>query len=493
MKSGPVTGWDPPVILERGEMDYSFDVIAPQRFGYGRKPGEAPPQDRQSLLDQVPAGAAGKVGFVADDSRSRIRRLRDFTLRLREARKAKDSDRILAIRRERVSFMRNSYAPEAHERVLWSVLQPDGFYERLAFFWTDHFTVSVTKASLRPLVSTYEAEAIRPFIAGDFRALLRSAVLHPVMQLYLDQNRSVGPGSPVGLRSKRGLNENLGREVIELHTLGVAGAYSQDDVRQFATLLTGVTVEEDEGVEAFDPDLSEPGSVTVLGRRYGGDPTGLAAVLQALDDLARHPSTARHLAWKLAVHFLADDPPEEVVQHLAATYLDNDTALLPVYRALLEHPASWETYGRKVRQPFDYVVAALRVALPPGREREAAEPRRKAFETMDGAMSSDPLPVHYPLTLFPLNAMGQLPWSAPGPNGWPEAADAWVSPQGLTERIDFADRLARGPLRKTPPQQLFDAAFGPLSPDRLALLMQETKEAQEATVLVLASPEFQRR
>ncbi len=474
-------------------MDDDFDLIAPQRFGYGRKPDQAPPQDRQSLLDQVPAGAAGKAGFVASDSKSRIRQLRDITLRLREARKVKDGDRILAVRHERVSFMRNAYVPEAHERVLWSVLQPDGFYERLAFFWSDHFTVSVAKASLRALVAPYEAEAIRPFIAGDFRALLRSAVLHPVMQLYLDQNRSVGPGSPMGLRSKRGLNENLGREVIELHTLGVGGAYSQDDVRQFATLLTGVTVDEDEGVSTFDPDLSEPGTMTVLGRRYGGDPAGLAAVLQALDDLARHPATARHLAWKLAVHFLADEPPDAVVQHLAETYLDNDTALMPVYRALLEHPASWQTYGRKVRQPFDYLVSALRVALPPGRERQAARPRHKAFETKDGTMSTDPLPGHYPLTLAPLNAMGQLPWSAPGPNGWPEVADAWISPQGLTERIAFADRLAGGPLRKTSPQELFDEAFGPLSPDRLALLMQETTRAQEATVLLLASPEFQRR
>ncbi len=474
-------------------MDYRFEEIAPIRFGYGRRAEADPPKDAQGLLDQVVPGTAKPAGFVEGGSKNRIRKLHRLTLRQRKARKDKDAEATKAVKRERSTWLRTHYTDEAHRRVLWSVTQPDDFYERLAFFWADHFTVSIAKTSLRAVVSTYEVEAVRPFIAGDFRTLLRQAALHPVMQIYLDQIRSVGPGSRVGRKSGRGLNENLAREIIELHTLGVSGRYTQDDVRQFATLLTGVTVDLTTGETVFDGSLSEPGTATILGRTYGREPDGLQAVYEALDDLAGHPSTGRHLAWKLARHFLSDDPPEAVVQHLEATYYENDTKLMPLYRALLEHPASWETFGQKVRQPFDYLVASLRVAVPPGEVDEVTKPRFEAFETKEGMMSNDPMPGHYRFTLVPLRSMGQLPWSAPGPDGWPEDAAAWVSPQGLTERIALSTRLARGPLRQTEPEELLQTAFGPLSPDRVALLMKEASGPPEARALLLASPEFQRR
>lgn len=474
-------------------MDLSFEEIALQRFGYGRRLGETAPFDLQALLDQVEPGAAKAVGFVQSDSKSRISHLRRLTLRRREAKRGKRPEEASAIKRERISWLRTAYASEAHARVLWSVTQADSFFERLAFFWADHFTVSMAKSSLRALVGSYEAEAVRPYIAGDFRNLLRKAALHPGMQLYLDQNRSVGPASKVGRRGERGLNENLGREIIELHTLGVGAPYTQADVRQFAKLLTGVTVDEDEGIAVYDVDRAEPGTETVLGQRYGKNPEGLDAVLVALDDLARHPATARHLARKLAVHFLSDDPPEAVVQHLAATYSANDTQLMPVYRALLEHPASWQTFGQKVRQPFDYLVALLRVSLSPGREARITKPKVREFMAQDGMMISDPRAGNFPFTLAPLNAMGQLPWSAPGPNGWPEAAAAWISPQGLTERIQFATHLARGPLKKIEPRDLLVDAFGANKPDRVALLVKEAGDDREARSLILASPEIQRR
>ncbi len=471
----------------------SFEEIALQRFGYGRRPGEAPPNSIQDLLDQVAAGVSKPPGFVNDGSRRRVIEFDSLAKRQREATQMSDDFAVTVVRRERATWMRTHYNTEAHQRVLWAVTQPDSFFERLVFFWADHFTVSTTRLPLRGLVGPYEAEAIRPFIAGDFRTLLRHAALHPAMLLYLDQDRSVGPNSRVGKRGKRGLNENLGREIIELHTLGVKGRYSQDDVRQFATLLTGVTIDEERGETIFNPDLSEPGSKTLLGRRYGGDPGGLAAVKGALDDLARHPSTAHHLAWKLAVHFLSDDPPDSVIQHMKAAYLESDTQLLPVYRALLEHPAVRETYGQKLRQPFDYLVAALRAALPPGEEAVLTRRQIREFKAKDGTMVTDPLPRDYPLTLLPLVALGQLPWSAAGPDGWPEGSKAWISPQGLTERIGFATRLARGPLQMTDPGVLLDAAFGEEAPDRIRLLLQETDRPVEARSLILASPEFQRR
>ncbi|GAB5471730.1 MAG: hypothetical protein Kilf2KO_47600 [Rhodospirillales bacterium] len=487
-------------------MDVSFEAIAPLRFGYGRRPGEPETPTPESLLAQVPEGTGQQPGFGREGTAERLRRFHDLIVTFREARKAKDKQALEAARAARSAYLFNTYARDAHARVLWSVSQPLGFFERLAFFWADHFTVSTQKQVIRHLAGCFEAEAIRPNIAGDFVTLLRRASLHPAMLIYLDQNRSVGPGSTVGKRGERGLNENLAREIMELHSLGVDGGYDQADVRQFAELLTGVTIDRPKGRRVFDERQAEPGSKELLGQVYGAEVHDMPAVHQALEDLARHPATARHIARKLAVHFLSDDPPEEVVEHLTATYQNNDTQLMPVYRALLEHPAAWETYGQKIRQPFDLIVTSLRIALPPGEEADFTAPRTEADEDeammagnamagnamAGGGMQSVLKPRNFRWTLLPLNRFSQLPWSAPGPDGWPEAAEAWISPQGLTERLAFATRLAKGPFRRTSAKRVMRAAFGEEGSDRLALLALEARGA-EARTLILASPEFQRR
>ncbi len=473
-------------------MTWTFEAVAPLRFGYGRRPGEAPVADRDSLLAQVPQGAATPPGFVSGHSPARIKTLYDLNERIKNARKQNRPEELEAVREERRQFWKRAYGGDAHDRVLWSVTQPLGFYERLAFFWADHFTVSAYRRSLRHVVGPFEAEAIRPFIAGDFVTLLRHAALHPAMLVYLDQYRSYGPNSELGLDRGRGLNENLAREIIELHSLSVDGPYSQSDVRQFAELLTGLVVERKSGRQGFNPKASEPGTMRVLDRVYGASPDGLDAVLAALEDLARHPATARHIARKLAVHFLSDSPPDDVVRHMEAAYRDNDTALMPVYRALLEHPASWQTFGQKVRQPFDFLVTTLRVALPPGKLDEVTA-RQARMEEGDGMMGDGGRPREWPWTLRPLSRMGQLPWSPPGPDGWAEAAEAWLSPQGLTERLAMVAELVRGPWVRGKPKALIERAFGDGPVDRLGLLTLEAGNAKEARALILASPEFQRR
>ncbi len=471
-------------------MDWTFEAVAPLRFGYGRRQGEAIVNDRESLLAQVPQGAAQPAGFVSGKSRARIKRLVALNNRIKAARKQKDAKEQEAAKRERGQVWQGSYGADAHGRVLWSVRQPLGFYERLAFFWADHFTVSAQKRTLRHLVGPYEVEAIRPHIAGDFATLLRQAALHPAMLFYLDQHRSIGPNSKLGRERERGLNENLAREIIELHSLSVQGPYGQGDVRQFAELLTGVMVDQKTGKQTFNRQASEPGTKALLGRVYGASPAGLDAVLEALDDLARHPATARHVARKLAIHFLSDDPPEEVVRHLEAAYRDNDTALMPVYRALLEHPASWQTFGQKVRQPFDFLVTTLRVALPPAKLAEVTARKTVEGEGMEAGRGR---PREWPWTLMPLSRMGQLPWTSAGPDGWAEEAEAWLSPQGLAERLALVAELVRGPWVKSKPKDLLATAFGDGPVDRLALLALEAGNAREARALILASPEFQRR
>lgn len=353
------------------------------------------------------------------------------------------------------------------------------FRERLAWFWADHFTVRPREPRMRPGVAAYAEAAIRPHLAGRFADMLKAAVLHPMMLLYLDQVESMGPNSRQGARRGRGLNENLAREVLELHSLGVDAGYTQDDVRSLARLFTGLTFGLDEGFR-FAAGRAEPGGDTVLGRTYGSDGEArLEDILAALDDIAARPETARHLAWKLATHFVADTPDPGLVDHLAATWRAHDGALLPVYAALAGHPATWAAAGAKVRQPLEFLAAAFRAL--------GADPLRLLqLSSRDRSR----------LTFAALAAMGQPFEEPPGPDGWPEAADRWITPHGLAARIGWA---------MTAPQHLIDRAERPdprsfvtdaLGPTvgaatRTAAMAAETE--WEGVGLVLASPEFNRR
>ncbi len=222
------------------------------------------------------------------------------------------------------------------ELVRWAVTD-DPFRERLVRFWGDHFTTSSARVHPRAGPAAMREEAIRPHIAGRFADLLIAAVLHPVMLMYLSQVGSVGPNSVVGLELGRGLNENLAREVLELHTLGVGGPYTQTDVRQFAELLTGLQYSLKHGFR-FGPRNAEPGAEQVLGVSYGGSgPAVLDDIHQALEDIAVHPATAAHIARKLAVHFVSDDPDPDLVAQMAAAFRDtgsSDTKCTASLRAI---------------------------------------------------------------------------------------------------------------------------------------------------------------
>jgi len=314
---------------------------------------------------------------------------------------------------------RTAVAVQAHAVTLAqftrALANPDGFHERLVVFWANHFT-----AARRDPLARYEAlamrdQAIRPHLTGSFADLLTAAILHPALLHALDQPQSIGPTSKRGRQTGRGLNENLAREVMELHSLGVGAGYDQTDVTQLAELLTGLTVTRDRET-GFEPNRAEPGAETVLGTRYDG--AGLDPIRAVLGDLARHPATARHIARKLAVHFVADEPDAGLVATLEAAFNDTGGNLTAVCRALLTHPAAWATDAQKARQPFDFVVAALR-ALDVG-PQQVARMANGAFRRM---------------ILDPLTGMGQPFNLAPGPDGWAEEAEAWITPQGLAARI----------------------------------------------------------
>lgn len=349
----------------------------------------------------------------------------------------------------------------------------DGFRERLWWFWADHFAVADGSGLLRRTTVGYHEDALRPRMAGPFGDLLVAATTHPAMLTYLDQSRSVGPNSKVGRRGG-GLNENLAREVLELHSLGVRGGYDQTDVRSLAELLTGLSVDRT-GLTVFRENRAEPGAEVILGQSYGGDPARRSDIEAALQDIAVHPDTARHLSGKLARHFVADDPPGDLIDAMVAAWRRTDGHLREVYRAMLEHPAARDPELRKVRRPLDLLAAGMR-ALGLGAGLGEAGIRRIRMAAT-----------------APLARMGQDWQRPPGPQGWPEAAEAWITPQGLAARIEWAMATARDLTDPPDPRAFVEGALGPLARDATRFAAGAAETRADGVALVLAGPEFQRR
>lgn len=444
-------------------------AIAATRFGTGLGPGFEPPGDAAGLLAQLAPGAAAPLLVPLASAAERAEAFREF-------RTARREDRESAETRELRLAAQARFRREAAGRVMQRAFSAHPFFERLAAFWAGHFSVSARGIVATYLVAGFEPEAIRPHVAGRFADLLAAAVLHPAMLAYLDQHTSIGPGSRAGRASGRGLNENLAREVLELHTLGAGGPYTQGDVRQFAELLTGHGIDLATGAPEFRPGQAEPGAETVLGTSYGGDRPAPGDAARFLADLAVHPGTAAHIARRLATHFVADAPPEDLVAAMARAFLDSGGDLPTVYAALLAHPAAWAPEQRKVRLPQELIAATLRASGvapaeidPDDRDTQAA--------LVGGA-----------------NRMGQDIFRAPGPDGWPEEASAWITPQGLAARLAWAEKAGHVLAdRGLDPRAFAEAALGPLMREETRFLVGAAAEKWEGIALALASPEFNRR
>ncbi len=374
-------------------------------------------------------------------------------------------------RKPRPSPEQAIFRDEALARLRRAIEARVGFAERLVAFWSNHFCVSVNKGGIaRVTAGAFEREAIRPHVLGRFADMLLAVESHPAMLHFLDNAQSVGPNSKAGANGKRGLNENLGREIMELHTLGVGSGYSQADVTDLARMLTGWSYAGPQGkggepgTFAFNADAHEPGPIPLLGRTYPEN--GRAQGEAALRDLARRPETARFIAAKLARAFVADDPPRSLVDRLAGVFTRSDGDLHALGLALIDAPESWEAVPGKVRTPYDFLVATNRLL---------------------GHLPEDPGPV-----LGPLNTMGMGLWTPPGPNGYPDATAAWASPEGMKLRLDFCAQLA-GRLKDPPnPSELLDALCGgEPSPETRAAVAAAESRAQ-GLALLLMSPEMQR-
>jgi uncharacterized protein (DUF1800 family) len=359
---------------------------------------------------------------------------------------------------------------EAEIRLLAAVTSRTSFVERWVWFWANHFSVSwraLVDKAMGALAGAYERDVIRRHAFGRFEDMLMASAKSPVMGFYLDNISSIGPNSRAGKKTNLGLNENLAREILELHTLGVDGGYSQQDVTTFAAMLTGWAfgkpgVGGKGAVFEFRPTRHEPGPKTILGRTFAA--SGVGQGEEALKMLAAHPSTARFVSRKLALHFISDDPSPDAVAKLEKVFRETDGDLRAVALAIIDLDAAWDNFQKKFRSPLEFLVAAYRFAGPPAT----------------------------PLTLVKASRhLQQAPFTAPSPAGWPDVAKAWATPDAMVRRVDLSAAIAA---RIPPARQrdvaevVLDTAVTPALRHALPRVPPNLRAA-----LVFASPEFQKR
>jgi uncharacterized protein (DUF1800 family) len=486
-------------------------AIAVTRFGLGAKPGEIAEarRDPQGYLSgQIRRSGADQPAGLSATSAQRMAEFREFRRDRKEARleraseaRAPSAGGAMAgaamaatggaeapdpVKRDPVklvgNMLRQDIGSDFTARAQLAATTDAAFRERWALFWANHFTVSATTAITGTVVGPFEEEAIRPNVFGRFADLLSAAESHPAMLTYLDQIQSIGPDSRAAMFAQRGgarlqpavqrtvgLNENLAREIMELHTVGVNGGYTQGDVTEFARAMTGRSIggERDGtyGVAMFRAQAHEPGERTVMGVRY--DQPGKAQADAILADLAAKPQTARFICGKIARHFVADDPPPALVARLEAAWTSSRGDLSRVAEALVAAPEAWDPWPAKFKTPYDFIVSSYRAA--------GAQPA--AFQQVG--------PI--------LTVLGQKPFSAPSPKGWPEDAQSWAAPDAIVKRMQFAQAFSAGAVRDRDPKALASGALGKrLSPDT-ATAIARAESRPEGFALLLMSPEFQRR
>ncbi|MGZ3378125.1 MAG: DUF1800 domain-containing protein [Phenylobacterium sp.] len=489
-------------------------AIAVTRFGLGAKPGELAQarQDPHSFLkSQIRRSGADQPAGQPVSTRERMGAFRDYQRERRQERLQKTSDvrpqpaagappgqaadpamaDARPNRREAAdpvkivgNMLREDISADFLARTQLAASTDAGFRERWTLFWANHFTVSATKAITGTVVGPFEEEAIRPNVFGRFDDLLGAAESHPAMLTYLDQIQSIGPDSQFASFQRRGgrglgfqqaalrspgLNENLAREIMELHTVGIDGGYTQADVTEFARAMTGLSIggERDGqyGVAVFRDQAHEPGTRTIMGVRY--DQRGKDQTNAILSDLAAKPQTAHFICAKIARHFVADDPPPALVARLEDAWRTSRGDLAYVADTLISAPEAWDPRPAKFKTPYEFVVSSFR----------AAGGQPQTFQSFG--------PI--------LTALGQKPFSAPSPKGWPEDAQSWAAPDAIVKRMQFAQAFSGASVRDRDPKLLAADALGErLSPDT-AKAIARAESRQEGFALLLMSPEFQRR
>ena len=371
-----------------------------------------------------------------------------------------------------LNVIQKTFRAEALARLQRAVLAECGFAERLVAFWSNHFCISAGKGELaRIWAGSFEREAIRPHVMGRFADMLKAVEQHPAMLFFLDNQQSIGPDSRAGQNRKRGLNENLAREIMELHTLGVGSGYTQEDVTSLARIITGWTFAGRQGQLGtpgsfvFNANAHQPGSQTLLGKVY--EAGGIGQGEAALADIARHPATATFIATKFARHFVADEPPPALVVRLRDVFTRTDGDLRAVTVALADSDEAWAAPLTKIRSPYDFLVATGRLLA---------------------RVPEDPGPYLNNLTM-----LGQPLWSPSGPNGFADSNAAWAAPEGMKLRLDIAAQIAARLGNTIDPRDLLEFAAADAASAETRRTIEHAETRQQAMALLLMSPEFQRR
>jgi uncharacterized protein (DUF1800 family) len=475
-------------------LDPKEAALALHRFGFGPRSGsiaaiaadprgallaelERPNAGQIVSTDLPSSAAANRAVFefnaerAANDKREKLRREAASQVAMLNtggdaAMEAKaDAPPPAAPQPEAIPLPRQLFRNEARTRFDAAINAEIGLVERLVWFWSNHFCVN---ADATVMAGGYEREATRPHVLGRFNDMLLAAEGHPAMLLYLNNEQSIGPDSVAGINRDKGLNENLAREILELHTLGVRTVYGQADVTSFAKILTGWTIlptvtNPDHGGEfVFLRRAHEPGPQTVIGNGYAD--SGVEQGRAVLADLAHHPATAKHVATKLARHFIADDPPATLVDRLTQRFLDTDGDLKEVTAALIAAPESWAAEQAKIKRPGEWIVAALRATEEPGDTVRIIRAQ---------ALLGEPL------------------WRPPAPKGFSDDNAAWLD--GLGQRLDIANAFAQRVGPGLDPEAVADAALGPLASAETRRAMATAETKPQALTLLLMAPEFQRR
>jgi uncharacterized protein (DUF1800 family) len=482
-RPAPIAGLPETRVIAAELADYLEELRALQREGRRQPPAGPAPSGRRRGTGYSPPAMSGDA--MMGDAAA-MREMQDGGAMAAQEAPADARDPVAQARQFARRQGRQYYSAQVAARSRATLDTPAPFVERLVHFWSNHFAVSADKLTVVGIAGMLEFEAIRPNVLGKFGDMLRAVERHPAMLLYLDQAQSVGPNSVAGRLAQRrqaqrqiGLNENLAREILELHTLGVRTGYSQADVTEFARAMTGWTVagitrgpaarfaglDGEPGQFVFAERIHEPGTRTILAKQWSQD--GYAQAAAVLDHLAIHPSTARHVATKLARHFASDDPPATLVAKLETAFLKSGGDLRTVYRALIDAPECWAPAPAKFKTPWEWGVSALR----------ALGTREAPPMAMVGLMTQ----------------LGQPVWRPGSPAGYDDMAAAWAGPDAIMRRVEAAERMSQRTqnlvdARKRAPE-LFPGALSEATAQAIA----RAESPGQGVALMLVAPEFMRR
>ena len=481
--------WRPAFAADAPAADPASVLHVLNRFAFGPAPGDLERVARMGvpawIAEQLhpdrlplPAFLADQLATLHTPNETQRQLVEQYREMAKEAKQAKQAETASpdgkkpatgqgADRKREVAAI---YVEAGQERLLQALNSPRQLQEVLVDFWFDHFNVYQGKGLDRVLVESYEREAIRPHVLGRFRTMLGATAKHPAMLFYLDNWLSVAPGyqprSRLGAAPKTaGLNENYARELMELHTLGVDGGYTQQDVTELARMLTGWTMapakprrrrlvddgptfarpHQSDSIFEFDPERHDTGSKTWLGHAIASAGQGEGEF--ALDVLARHPATARHVAFKLARRFVADEPAPALVSQVSQRFLDTDGDLRAAMQAIVDSPEFRDTRPVKFKTPYQYTLSAVRAS---------------------GIVTSNVKPLMAVLT-----QLGQPLYGCQTPDGFHDTEADWLNPSAITQRVNFATALASGKL----PLQRVDDPNAPAGGNGMKALERQTDKA----------------